>query len=412
MEQPTIGQNLKRIRKASGMSQEALRDASGVSVSTIRDLEQRRRDSASLATLSALAAALHTSTGALLGDAAGAVDRREPDAEPVGLIGVRRALTPVRGLDGQPLDLDPAGPAPTVAGVTAAVRAANAVYHRNDFAATLAAVPGLLAQARALVDVVDADEQLAAHVLASRAYSLAGRLLIQLRQVDLAHVALDGALRYARDSGDRVAGTEAVAPMCWLLLRVGRFADAKTLALRTADQVEPRLSTATPAELAGWGQLLLKAAAAAVRDARRDEASEILDLAAAGALRLGNQRHPHADLIGNDFSPEGVHLMRVESAVIAGQPDRALTLAEEVTRFPQVTPSSRQRHRLDVAWSYVQTGQHSAATGVLLELRDTAAPWLRQQPYARDIVTELIDTRRRAASAEQAELIALVGGVA
>ncbi|WP_405432677.1 hypothetical protein [Micromonospora sp. NBC_00617] len=209
-----------------------------------------------------------------------------------------------------------------------------------------------------------------------------------------------------------MAGTEAVAPMCWLLLRVGRFADAKTLAIRTADQVEPRLSTAAPAELAGWGQLLLKAAAAAVRDARRDEASDILDLAAAGALRLGNQRVPHADLIGNDSSPEGVHLMRVESAVIAGQPDRALALAEEVTRFPQVTPSSRQRHRLDVAWSYVQTGQHSAATGVLLGLRDTAAPWLRQQPYARDIVTELIDTRSRAASAELAELASLVGGSA
>ncbi|MEV7684282.1 helix-turn-helix transcriptional regulator, partial [Streptomyces sp. NPDC088341] len=305
--EPKIGHNLKRHRKAAGLSQEALSEASGICVSVIRDLEQGRRDTARMPTLSAFAAALHITTGQLFGDASAGVDRREPDAEPVGLIGVRRALTPVRGLDGQPLDVDPAGPAPTIADVTDAVRAANRIYHRNDYAATLAALPGLLGQVRALVDITGGDEQLAAHTLASRGYALAGRLLIQLRQVDLAHVALDNALRHARDSGDQVAGAEAVAPMCWLLLRCGRFADAKHLALRTAESTEPRLSTANPAELAGWGQLLIKAAAAAVRDASRDEASEILDLAAAGALRLGDRRAPHANLIGNDFSTEGVH---------------------------------------------------------------------------------------------------------
>lgn len=407
--EPKIGQHLGRIRRSiPGMTQEKLAEESGISLSTIRDLEQGKRDSARLPTLSALAAPLGVTTSALLGDASTAVDQREPDAEPIGLIGVRRALMPVYGLDGQPLDLDPAGPPPTLAGVTAAVRAANLVYHGNDYAGALARVPSVLAQARALVDITSGDDQLAAYVLASRAYQLAGRLLVQLRQVDLATIALDSALRHARASGDQMIGAEAVAPMCWLLLRVGRFADARTLALRTADQVEPKFS-ATPADLAAWGLLLLKAAAAAVRDARRDEAAEILDLAATGAQALGNRPVPHADLIGNDFSPEGVHLMRVESAVIAGQPDQALALSEQVPRSANVTPSSRQRHRLDVAWSHVQTGQYNDATGVLLGLRDTAPAWLRQQPYARDIVTELADTRRRAASEELAVLLSSVG---
>lgn len=408
--EPKIGENLARIRRSiPGLTQERLADISGVSVDTIRDLEQGKRDSARLATLSALAAALGVTTGALFGNASGAVDRREPDAEPVGLVGVRRALTPVRGLDGQPLDVDPAGPPPTTHSVLTAVRDANRVYHRNDYATALAGLPDLLAQARTLVDITDGDDQNAAHALASRAHQLAGRLLIQLRQVDLAHVALDAALRHARHSGDPIVGAEAVAPMCWLLLRVGRFADARNLALRTADQVEPRLSTATPTELAAWGFLLIKAASAAVRDARRDEANDILDLAAAGAHRLGDHPNPNADIAGNDYSTTGVHLMRVETAVIAGQPDRALTLAEQVTHSPQVTPSSWQRNRLDVAWSHTQIGQYSDATAVLYELRDTAPSWLRQQPYARTIVTELADRRRRASSDEFADLMSMVG---
>jgi hypothetical protein len=315
----------------------------------------------------------------------------------------------VHGLDGTPVGTDPAGPPPTPAGVTAAVRDANRIYHGNDYAGTLAAIPGLIGQARALVETTSGDEQLAAHVLASRAHQLAGRLLIQLRRVDLAHVALDAALRHARHSGNQVVGAEAVAPMCWLLLRVGRFADAKNLALQTAEQIEPRFSKATPEHLAAWGFLLMKAAGAAVRDARRDEAAEILNLAAAGAYKLGDRPNPHADVAGNDYSTEGVQLMRVESAVIAGQPDQALTLAQQITRSPQVTPSSRQRHRLDVAWSYVQTSQYPDATGVLLDLRDTAPGWLRQQPYARDIVESLIDRRKRAVSDEVAQLASLVG---
>lgn len=410
--EPKIGENLARIRRAiPGMTQQRLAHLSGVSVDTIRSLEQRKRkhQGAEIKTLARLATALGVTTGALLGDASGAVANREPNAEPVGLIGVRRALTPLVGLDGAPLDVDPAGPPPTLAAVTAAVRAANGTYHRNDYAGALTAVPPLLAHARALLDVTDGDAQHAAHAITSRAYQLAGRLLIQLRQVDLASIALDTAMRHARASGDQVVGAEAVAPLCWLLVRTGRFADAAALAVRTADQVEPRISTATPAQLTAWGYLLMKAAAATVRDARRDEAAEMLSLAATAAGRLGDRRVDHADLIGCDFSREGVAMLRVETAVIADQPDRALTLAARIRRSPQVTPSSRQRSRLDVAWSYVQTGRYGDATGVLLDLRDRAPAWLRQQSYACQIVAELVNHRRRAASDDIAELIDAVG---
>ncbi|SCL31810.1 Transcriptional regulator, contains XRE-family HTH domain [Micromonospora nigra] len=407
--EPTIGEHLARIRRQSTLTQEQLADRAGVSVETVRKLEQGERTSARMSTLKSLAGALGVPTTALMGNAAQAVDRREPDAAPIGLVGVRRALTPVAGLDGQPVAATTAAEPPTVNRVRRSVLAANTIYHANDYAAAITLVPSLLADARALVDATDGDAQLAAYALASQAHQLVGRLLIQLRQVDLAHVAITQALDHARRSGDQVVGAAAVAPMCWLLLRQARFAEAEALAVRTAEQVEPRLSAASPAELASWGFLLMKAASAAVRDARHDDARDMLDLAAAGAHRLGGRPNPNADVMGNDFSTEGVHLMRVEAAVIAGQPDQALALAQEVHRSPQVTPSSRQRHRLDVAWSHVELGQYADATGVLLELRDRAPAWLRQQRYAREIVRSIADGRRRAMSSELAELAALVG---
>ncbi|MEU5945160.1 helix-turn-helix transcriptional regulator [Micromonospora sp. NPDC047465] len=407
--EPTIGEHLARIRRQSTLTQEQLAERAGVSVETVRKLEQGERQSARMSTLHKLARALGVPTTALMGSAARAQAMREPDAAPLGLVGVRRALTPVAGLDGRPVDATAETNPPTATDVERAVAVANRVYHSNDYASAISLVPGLLGEARALVDATDGDQQLRAHALASQAHQLAGRLLIQLRQVDLAHVALTMSLDHARRCGDELVGAAAVAQMCWLLLRQGRFGEADQLAVRTADQIEPRLSTATPAQLTAWGWLLVKAASAAVRDARDDDAREMLDLAAAGAHRLGEHVDPLGAVTGNDFSTEAVALMRVEAAVIAGQPDRALELAQGIPQSPQVTPSSRQRHRLDVAWSHVETGQYADATGVLLDLRDTAPAWLRQQRYAREIVQSIAEGRRRAMSAELAELASLVG---
>lgn len=407
--EPTIGEHLARIRRQSTLTQEQLAERAGVSVETIRKLEQGERQGARTATLNKLARALGVPTSALFGNAARAAADREPDARPLSLVGVRRALTPVTGLDGVPLDGPDGVQPPTLHGVRRAVAGANATYHANDYAVTLAALPELLAEARMLVDALDGDDQLRAHAIASQAYQVTGRLLIQLRQADLAHVALAAAMDHARRSEDQVIGASAVAPMCWLLLRQGRFVEAERLAVTTADRIEPRMSTATPAELAAWGFLLIKAASSAVRDARDDDAGELLEVAAAGARRLGDRNSPHADVAGNDFSSEAVRMMQVECAVIAGQPDRALELSGGVPRSPQVTPSSRQRHRLDIAWSHVQTGQYADATSVLMELRHRAPAWLRQQRYAREVVSTIAAERRRAMSAELAELASLVG---
>ena len=405
--QPTIGDHLARIRRQSTLTQEQLAERAEVSVETVRKLERNERTSARMSTLNRLARALRVPTSALLGSAARAAAEREPTALPLGLVEVRRALTPVHTLDGKLITAGPEVEPPTVADVDQAVRTANRIYHANDYAGTLTALPGLLAETRALVEVTSEDDQLSALALNALAHHLAGRLLLQLRQPDLAHAALTTAMDAANRSGNRLVGAAVVQPMSWLLLRQGRFTEAERLAVTTADQIEPRLSQARPEELAAWGWMLITASSAAARDGRDNDASEMLDLAAAAAHRVDDLRT--VDRLADGYCSAKVQMMRVEATAIAGDPARTLDLSEEIQPVEAVTPSCWQRWRLDVAWSYTQKGRYTEAVGVLTELRDRAPTWLRHQRYARDIVTAIATERRRAMSQELAELTQLVG---
>ncbi|MFI6757615.1 helix-turn-helix domain-containing protein [Micromonospora sp. NPDC050417] len=405
----TIGDNIARIRKQRAMTQEHLAESAGLSVETIRKLERNERTAARMSTLNKIARVLGVATSMLLGNVARGAANREPDSIPLGLVDMRRALTPVRGLGGQLIEAGPEQTAPALDDVRDAIMAANSMYHANDYTNTLLALPGLLGEARMLVDITDGDERLTAHILAARAHQLAGRLMIQMRQVDLAHAALTLALEHADQSGDELTGAAAIGPMCWLLLRQGRLGETEQLAIETADRIEPRMSRTRPAEVALWGEMYVRAAAAAVRDNRDADAGQMLDLAATAAQRLGDQTDEVIATGGIDLSTGSVAMMRVEAAVIAGRPDQALVLSADVERSRQVTPSSRQRHRLDVASSYAQTGQYAEATGVLLEIREQAPAWIRQQRYARDIVESIRDVRRRAMTQEMADLAKLVG---
>jgi hypothetical protein len=103
-----------------------------------------------------------------------------------------------------------------------------------------------------------------------------GWLLVQTRQWDAAETAL----RMSMDAaGDPLA---AVNTLDWLCLRQGRLAEARELCGRWADDIEPRISRATTAELAIWGRLHLGMANVCVLtsrpDPRRCERGQVQDL--------------------------------------------------------------------------------------------------------------------------------------
>jgi hypothetical protein len=209
------------------------------------------------------------------------------------------------------------------------------------------------------------------------------------------------------DAGDPHVRMGAADQQCWGLIRAGRLAETRDLATRLAGEAEPRLSRATPDDLAAWGRLLIRASTAAARDNRPGEAADVLKYAKAAAVACGADIRVAAtpwDL----FGPASVAVIEVENAVIRERPEEALAAAEQLRAAMFAVPRYWYRHRLDVARAYVMLRRHADAVQVLEEIRQAAPEWLVQQRYARDILG-LVRERRRTLTAEMRLLADAVG---
>lgn len=87
-----LGDRLARLRRSADLTQEGLAALSGVSVDVIKKLEQKRKHSARLPTIHALAKGLGVELTALLGDPPGVPSTG--DADPPELVALRRAVMP------------------------------------------------------------------------------------------------------------------------------------------------------------------------------------------------------------------------------------------------------------------------------------------------------------------------------
>lgn len=375
-ESSDIGTRLRDIRKRRGLTQQELATASKVSVSLIRKLEQGDLETTRMETARSLAVALRVPTTRLLdrGDAPSA------DAATTDLwLETRQTVI-------QPIT-DTAEDAPTIAGVRAATDAAQAARMRNQFSHLARALPALLRDAEAL------DESAEARDTRARALMVAGATLTQVHQYDAAETALHRALDYAQD---RALAAAAVASQCWLATRQGRLGAARDLAIRWADDIEPRMSRATPDQLAAWGRLLLKVASIAVRDNRPGEAADALRLARSAAMATGYEI-PTAGHMAM-WGPMSVAYIQAEVHAIRDEPEKVLEVAARLP-VPASSDSRRQlaahnRHRLDQAHAHVSLRQHGEAVQILSDIHRAAPQWLAQQRYARDVMGRIVETRR------------------
>jgi transcriptional regulator with XRE-family HTH domain len=228
-EPSTIGRNLRRRREERGLSQEALAGAAGVSVDVIRKLEQGRRQSARITTLTSIANGLDVELSEL-------TDKRErlgTDRDGGSVLAVRDALLSPSLLPGLDAD-DDSDPTP-VDELARSVAHAWAVYWSGDFGEVLAALPGLIGEAR------HAHAALGAPAVAplTCAYDLASSLMTQIGRTDLGIVAAERAITTAHGGDDRLLWAIMHASYSWTLLHQGRHREAEDLAARMAEEVEP-----------------------------------------------------------------------------------------------------------------------------------------------------------------------------
>ncbi|MEE4424308.1 helix-turn-helix domain-containing protein [Streptomyces bugieae] len=371
-----IGARVRTIRKRRGLTQRELADASGVSLSLIRQLEQGAAPGTRMETAHKLAAALRVTTTTLL--------KRDD----------QRGVEPAERWRALQLSVQlgvgsPSEP-PTVKGVEALLPSVRSAYFSNRLADLSALLGPALRDADALGDSVVA-RGVRAHLL-----QIAGSVLTQVREFDAAVTALQRALD---DAPDRLRAAAVVTTWSWLLVRQGRLQAARELATRWADDVEPRMSRATPEELAAWGWLLMQASAANLRDNRRGEAADTMRLAQSVSVMLGRELPRGTERL-TTWGPTTVRYKAAERHIVLDEPDKVLRAAKRPRRTqarqrPALAVSTEyHRHRLDVAKAHTMMRQYGEAVDVLTDVHANAPEWLASQRYAQDILGDVVQKRR------------------
>jgi transcriptional regulator with XRE-family HTH domain len=404
----SAGERVARLRYRRQMTQDDLAEASGLPSSVVRSIERGARVGR-MVTLNRLARALGVTTSDLLAPAPGApvVWPPEPDA----LFEIRRSLTPP--LDAAPAfagDHPPEASGPEAAGDTAetvetsddtgdiqawaeTLAYAEGLYEQDRYDVVLAVVPTVLAEAHDLC-ATDSDDVLPL----IQAYLYTAKILTQVRHLDLAQHALSKAMRLAHQTGDDLLAAWVVHLQSWTLLRGNRLGEARVLVTSTADLIQPRLSELGPSALVVWGWLMLRATAAAGRDAQPGDAAEYLREARSAATRLDG-RPASTDWmprIAEGFGSAAADCQAVENAMTSGDHAKALSLAEAIRPAEIPGANTRNRHRLDLAAAHLAQRRHTEAVHALLDVRQEAPQWMRHQVYARDVVAQLVENRRRA----------------
>jgi transcriptional regulator with XRE-family HTH domain len=368
----------------TGLTQEQLSERSSVSVDVIRKLEQHRKHSARLPTLHALAKGLGVEVTALLGDPPAVASNSAP--EPPELVELRRAVMP--SLVPKPPDMASLAEL-SIAVVRAEIADAWSLYHSADFAQLLVLLPGIIADARLLAAVGNADQKAAGSGALGKALQLAGHLAIRLSKTDLALSALERAASAADSSGDDLLTPMVYNSVAWAYQRQNRLGDAEELAVTAADQVEAgRLDSA--ARVRVWGGLVMSAATSAARMGDYEQARDMMASAEEGAGRLAVLPPPDGDArMLSVFSPSSVRIERIRLATQHERPEEALKLAKGTRLSKDIPLSWRTWLLLDVARAYTDVGDVTNAVRTLEALRRVAPQWMKHHTLAVAIVTDL-----------------------
>ncbi|MEW2496809.1 helix-turn-helix domain-containing protein [Streptomyces nodosus] len=406
-----LAQNLRRYRRAKGLSQEQLAHRASLSVGPIRKIEQGD-DGVRMETLHAIARALGVKTSDLM--AAGTPEPvKHDDPNSLNLRELRIALTPVISL--APVAA-PVGEEPDLRRLRRMTRDNNVLYFEDSYKSIAADLPALIRAANEAVAYYGSgEEQAQALVARSQALQLAGKYLTQIRQYDLAHGAIREAIADAKAAGDHLVAASAVGGMCWMLMRTDRFDEAEDVAVATMDLIEPKISGATPDQYATWGGLAMEAAAAAARNNRPNEAKELRKATKTAAAAVGAS---HKNLLRHwsMFGPVTASMKALEDYMLAGDARAVVRKAEEEENLQEKSwkriggPSTNDgnRFRLDLARARVRTGDPSAAMEELAHLDAIAPEWFRHQGSAA-ITFEEIAKKRRTLTAEMREVGAHLG---
>jgi transcriptional regulator with XRE-family HTH domain len=381
----TITQNLPRVRRARGLTQEELAAKSDVSIDVITRLEQGRKHAARWSTLVALADALDV-TVAVLVTPPGLLAHDAPGAT-VDVAALRGAITYTGDLDtltdlAEHEDLVPA------ATLSTTVQALWDQYQEGEFAVVAHHLPGVIGDVRRLVHASrDATAAQAQTLLATTMNAAAG-IAVSFGHPDLAYLAIERAMAASGQADTELPAHATAVFLSWILIRQGRYAEAERVAGNAASRAEPAFSNNERHRWATFGNLLINASCAAARSRSYSRADDLLATAGAAALRSG------ADGIEqwSVFGPRVAGMYLVDNAIEAGDYNEALTRAG---RLPDAVGGSlpktwEARYLVRLAYAHAEAGHDTAAVNAIGSARGIAPEWIRYYPLAADVISEMI----------------------
>ncbi len=381
----TTGERIARARRRAGLTQRDLAQRCQRSLSWVQKVETGARGVDRMSVLVMLTDALHIELVELTGQpyrhATADLDSGH-GAVPVLRQALQRATLPSSALDREPR------PFPEVERDLTEVEALRQAARFNTLGERLAEIVEDLAS---YSRIGDEETRLAAERLMVRAAHVARVTASLLGHHDLAALAIVRETSAAALLGDPVVTASANWDVIGLHLHTGDLDQARGYALDSIARLAPHAATRHGTLLSG--ALNLRATIAAARSWDRAATEDHLDR----ARELARGFDDDTDLRQTAFGPRNVELHATESALELGDPQLAVTRAEQLAPLLPGLPS---RERQAQGWtisalSYGLARQDRAALRALEQSASIAREHVSNAPMARALVVDLMERERR-----------------
>ncbi|WP_371604939.1 helix-turn-helix domain-containing protein (plasmid) [Streptomyces sp. NBC_01220] len=387
----STGERIKVLRGRE-IRQSDLAEMTGLSIVTIQKAEQDK--ALSLPTLLAIADALSVDTSVILGQQA--PRRAQAQGDRLMIRDLSRAVHD------------------TAAGILPAEADAVALddlrettdrcwdlYWRGRYIEAGAIVaPFITAAAAALHDQADGERAPAWGVL-SDAYRIAGYVANLMGARDLAYAAIGHAHNAAERGADDMRMALVGSGRAWVYLRDARLDEALMLAEKSAADIEPRFSKATPEEMVAYGSHVNFAAVVASRKGNKDLTADFLSQSHAAGARMGREVRAHGTL----FGPVSATTQAVGINVALGKTGKALDLIASIHDVSALTKAARNRYQMDKAMAQADAKMWDASLDTLEATLRSSPDWARHQALPAVIVQKI----GRASTARLRRVSELIG---
>lgn len=375
-----LGQRIRAIRRARGLSLETTAGLAGISLAMLSYVERGQRALERRSHIDGLAYALRISPAELLGQPYAPLDPERSGAQAhvdelrAALMGTELGCAP---------DADTVTPLADLIAQAATCR--ERLCRHGDSSATAAHLPDVITGLHAYVADGGEEHQVSALRALVLACCTACSLAKELGYLELAWIAAERARQAAGRLDDPVLAAMAAYHVAQALQPYSRCLAAATRALTA---MEPHAG-ATAETMQLYGMLHLMAAHSATVVGRGDDAGAHLAEAHGLAERVGDRVD-----FEMYFGPTNLGIWRLLIAVEGGEGGQAMRIADGVPIGKMPSIRRQAMFHVDLGRAYVQERDDARALEALLHAEELSPVGVRGNPLARETCRMILHRSR------------------